>query len=58
MDLEMPTGPFYGDAMKQALSPGEIKRGAKPIIKTTPASPPPPRGFIPLTAVGGTGKPL
>lgn len=30
----------------------------KPIIKTTPATPAPPKGFIPLTAVAANGKPL
>ena len=30
----------------------------KPIIKTTPAPPAMPKGFIPLTAVGGNNKPL
>lgn len=30
----------------------------KPIIKTTPASPAPPKGFIPLTAVSASGQPL
>ncbi len=30
----------------------------KPIIRTTPAAPAPPKGFIPLTAVSATGQPL
>ncbi|HEV8315794.1 MAG TPA: radical SAM protein [Vicinamibacterales bacterium] len=30
----------------------------KPIIKTTPGTAAPPKGFIPLTAVGANGKPL
>ncbi len=30
----------------------------KPIIRTTPAAPAPPKGFIPLTAVADNGKPL
>jgi uncharacterized protein len=30
----------------------------KPIIKTAPPTPAPPKGFIPLTAVGANGKPL
>ena len=51
--------PALLDFLKQQEFADKLaKINFKPIIKTTPASPAPPKGFIPLTAVSDSGKPL
>src|SRR3989442_14290798 len=58
-DTSVESFPALLDFLKeQEFADKLAKVNFKPIIKTTPATPTPPNGFIPLTAVGANGKPL